>query len=120
MFLDVRSVLPAEQAERLSEFLAAVCPVIGDEYPHFVPQAPGVVHDAFYSSMPPEEVKRRLALLDSIDLVKFLTEAGNDVKQYPGCALGGKPEEVVEFVFMWAAAFGLAVSKEWGLIVAVW
>ena len=120
MFLDVRSELPGAEADRLGEFLAAVCPVVADEGPYPVPTAAGVFHEAFYSAMPPEEVRRRLALLDSVDLHEFFTRAGNSVRQYPGCALGGSEQAVVEFVFMWAAAFGVAVSKGWGLIVAIY
>jgi hypothetical protein len=120
MFLDVRSELPATEADRLGEFLAAVCPVVGEEGPYSVPQASGIFHEAFYSSMPPEEVKRRLALLEGVDLVEFFSRAGADLQRHPGCALAGDQRAVVEFVFMWAAAFGLAASKGWGLIVAIY
>jgi hypothetical protein len=118
LFIDIRKELPSDDVDRLGEFLAAVCPVVAEEGPYPIPTAPGVFHEKFYSSLAPDEVDRRLALLESVDLPGFFACAGRQLEQYPGCPLRGQVEKVIEFIFMWAAAFGLAAGKGWGLIVA--
>jgi hypothetical protein len=116
LFVAVRSKLSPDCGLRLEEFLAAFCSGIWNESP-FRPPLDDVVNDlGMLSSFPPEEVKRRLALWDWIVISEFTVAAHSHLLEHPSDVIGGILE-VVEFLFMWAAAFGQAAAKDWGMIV---
>jgi hypothetical protein len=119
LFIDLRGQLPAADAARIGEFLAAVCPAVADEGPYSVPTAEGVFHEKFYAALPPAEVDRRLAGLIDADWVGFVERAGAELARHPSETLSGRGRDVSEFLFMWAAAFGAASSKGWGLLVVI-
>jgi hypothetical protein len=119
LFIDTRDQLPPADAARIGEFLAAVCPVVADEGPFLVPTADGVFHEKFYAALPPAEVNRRLAGLVDADWIGFVERAGAELTQHPSEALSGRGKDVSEFLFMWAAAFGAASCKGWGLVVVI-
>jgi len=119
LFLDIRETLPSEAARALEEFLVTFCPVVADHSAFAAPQSPGIRHDAFYAALAPDEVKRRLGLLEGVRLSDFFARVGEDLDQQADEVISNL-REVVEFVFMWAAALGQAASKRWGLVVIIY
>ena len=118
-FIDTRDQLPPADAVRIGEFLAAVCPVVADEGPYPVPTADGVFHEKFYAALPPAEVNRRLAGLVDADWVGFVERAGAELTRHPSETLPGCGKDMSDFLLMWAAAFGAASCKGWGLLVVI-
>jgi hypothetical protein len=118
-FIDTRDQLPPADADRIGEFLAAVCPVVAEEGPYPVPTAEGVFHEKLYAALPPAEVDRRLGGLVDADWVGFVERAGAELVRYPSEVLSGGAQDVSDFLFMWAAAFGAASCKRWGLLVVI-
>jgi hypothetical protein len=118
LFLDIREDLPVEMTRPLEEFLVAFCPRVADESEFAPPQSPGVQHEAFYAALAPEEVKRRLELLDGVDLSEFFARIADELQEQQDEVIADQ-QEVVEFFFMWAAALGQAASKGWGLVVII-
>ncbi len=119
LFLVIRESLPSDTARRLGEFLVTFCPNVAEESNFAAPRSPGVHHEAFYSALDPEEVKRRLALLDRLPLPEFFARIAEELREYQDAVITDQ-REVVEFFFMWAAALGQAASKGWGLVVIIY
>ncbi len=110
LFIDTRDQLLPADAAGIGEFLAAVCPAVADEGPYPIPTADGVFHEKFYACLTPAEVNRRLAGLVDADWVDFMKRAGE---------ISGREQHLSDFLYMWAAAFGAASCKGWGLLVVV-
>jgi hypothetical protein len=118
LFLDIRGSLPAGVARLLEQLLIAFCPRIAEESEFAPPQSPGIRHDAYYAALAPDEVKRRLELLDGVRLSDFFARVAQDLRKEQDEMIADQGE-VVEFFFMWAAALGQAASKGWGLVVII-
>ena len=119
LFIDIRDNLSPADADRIGQFLAAVCPSVAEEGPYAVPESPGALDGKVHSALPPEEVGRRLQLLVDADLRQFIEHAHAELQEYPGDTLTSGVREVVDFLFMWASAFGAALAKQCGLIVVI-
>ena len=119
LFIDTRDELPPADAAGIGEFLAAVCPAVADEGPFPIPTADGVFHEKFYAALPPAEVNRRLAGLIDADWVGFAERAGAELTRYPHETRLDRGQDMSNFLFMWAAAFGAASCKGWGLLVVI-
>lgn len=93
--------------------------MVADEGPCPVPMAEGVFHEKFYAALPPAEVDRRLEGLVDADWVGLVERAGAELVRYPSEVLSGGVRDVKDYLFMWAAAFGAASCKRWGLLVVI-
>jgi hypothetical protein len=118
-FAAVRGGLPTAVAGPIEEFLVTFCPAVAEGGRLVPPRDPEAWDEEVdYAALSPEEVRRRLGLLDRVDLPTFfarLHEHFAGCRDDPLAAQG----EVVEFVFMWAAALGEAASKGWGMVVTL-
>ncbi|WP_439629791.1 hypothetical protein [Gemmata sp.] len=122
LFLEIHERLPEGAGERLGKFLVTFCPRLAHAENLEPPQDLEISPAWFYSAASPQEVRQRLALIDELDLPHVFALFYDQF-------LGGQPDlrefalarerEVVEVFFMWAAAMGQAVSKGWGLVVAL-
>lgn len=117
LFVAVRASLPAGHADSIEEFLVTFCPALAAESRFDPPRDPDVWDgEVHYATVPPEEVRRRLELLDGTDLPTFFAHCAEHLQAYRDDVLAAQ-REVVEFFFMWAATLGQAGSKGWGLVV---
>lgn len=119
LFLAVRGQLPANEADALEMFLAAVCPAVSTARRREPPRDPSKIEDECdHAALSPSMVREYLARLGQVDLPAFFARIHGQLEGQGEDAAAGQAE-VVEFVFMWAAAFGQAAALGWGLVVTV-
>jgi hypothetical protein len=124
LFIQLRERLLPEQANRLELFLVCFCPKLWLHFddPPDPPQDLDIMKawEGCLVTLSPADVRSRLSLLDDVSLPDFFAQCYEvHAEAHPGKHEDSLvyEREMVEFFFMWAAAFGQAANKGWGLVV---
>ena len=120
-FLAIEEGLTKGETELLSGFLVPFCTSIAREGVIMPPQDLDEPPEWIFSAMSPSEVRRRLAMLEDVDLAKvFRLTAEHFRKQNADDMSPADLQSNLSWFFLlWAAAFGQAAGKGWGLLVVI-